>query len=128
MAKAAFNEEQQEILHATAKRVWKLKFQAENKTQEEFALALGLSQQSVSALLKGTYRPGLVPARAIANLDGKTLEQLVGDFGHVVPTTGTASSEPHSGPLVTSGVGTFSNEALERLDGRGRPRGILREQ
>ena len=80
MAKPAFNEEQQEILHMTAKRVWKLKFQADNKTQEEFALSLGLSQQSVSSLLKGTYRPGVVPARAIANLDGKTLEQLVGDF------------------------------------------------
>lgn len=44
------------------------------------ALAIGISQQSVSNLLKGKYNPGVKVARSIANLDGQTLEQLIGDF------------------------------------------------
>jgi DNA-binding XRE family transcriptional regulator len=48
--------------------------------QEAMALALGITQQSVSSLLKGKYSPGVKVARAIANLDGHTLEQLIGDF------------------------------------------------
>lgn len=111
MAKPAFNDEQQEILHAAAKRVWKQKFQAENKTQEEFALSLGLSQQSVSALLKGTYRPGLVPARAIANLDGKTLEQLVGDFGHVQVTVVNDKAPDSREPVALLGPSPITGHA-----------------
>jgi transcriptional regulator with XRE-family HTH domain len=77
--KPLFTEEQHEVLHTAALRVWK-RFKAEKKTQEDMALALGISQQSVSDLLKGTYRPGFRPARAIANLDGKKLEQLLEGF------------------------------------------------
>lgn len=71
-----------EIIHATAKRVW-ARFQKEKKTQEDLALAIGISQQSVSNLIKGSYRPGLQPARQIALLDGKKLEDLVGEFATV---------------------------------------------
>lgn len=78
-AKSPFTEEQQEVIRAAAQRVWK-KFKAEKKTQEDLALAVGLTQQSISNLLKGTYNPSPVYARAIANLDGKTLEQLIGDW------------------------------------------------
>lgn len=84
--KPTWTTEQKEVLHATALRVWKAKFKDLRKDgdrpggQEAMALALGLSQQSVSALLKGTYVPGIKIARNLANLDGKTLEQLVGDF------------------------------------------------
>lgn len=105
MAKPAFNDEQQEILHEAAKRVWKKKFQAEGKTQEDFALALGLSQQTISALLKGTYRPGVVPARAIANLDGKRLEDLVGDFGHVQITIVDQAAPSQIEPIALLGPG-----------------------
>lgn len=83
-AKPVFNEEQQEILHATALRVWK-RWKNDKKTQEELALALGISQQSVSNLIKGTYSPGLKVARDLAVLDGKTLEQLIGDFATATP-------------------------------------------
>lgn len=78
--KPVFNDEQKEILHEAGKRVW-TRMKKEGKTQEDMALAMGVSQQSVSNLLKGTYNPGVKPARQLANLDGKTLEQLVGEFG-----------------------------------------------
>lgn len=78
--KPVFNDEQKEILHETGKRVW-ARMKREGKTQEDMALAMGVSQQSISNLIKGTYSPGVKPARQLANLDGKTLEQLVGEFG-----------------------------------------------
>jgi len=77
--KPVFTDEQHQVLHAAALRVWK-RMKLDGKTQEDMALALGISQQSVSDLLKGNYRPGFKPARAIANLDGKKLEQLLDGF------------------------------------------------
>ena len=86
-AKPVFNAHQMEIIHATARKVWKEKFSWMKKRtkdhppgQEAMALALGITQQSVSSLLKGKYKPGLRVARNIANLDGQTLEALIGDF------------------------------------------------
>lgn len=79
-AKAVFNAEQYEEIVQAAHRVWQTKFKALKKTQEEMGLALGITQQSVSNLLRGTYHPGVKVARAIANLDGKTLEQLIGEY------------------------------------------------
>ncbi len=78
-AKPIFNDDQHEVLHAAALRVWK-RFKGGHKTQEDLALALGISQQTVSSLIKGTYSPGLKVARNLAILDGKSLEQLIGDF------------------------------------------------
>lgn len=60
-------------------RVWR-RFKANKKTQEDMALALGISQQSVSDLLKGSYRPGYKPAMMLANLDGKKLDELLDDW------------------------------------------------
>ena len=88
--KPIFTAEQQDVIHTAAMRVWK-RFKSEKKTQEDLALALGISQQSVSDLLKGNYRPGYRPARAIANLDGKRLEDLIDGFGDI-----GAPDEPHS--------------------------------
>ena len=89
-AKPVFSEEQVDILRATARKVFKTKFEwmKPNKKagtlggQEAMALALGITQQTVSALIKphGKYRPGLTVARGIANLDNQTLEQLVGEY------------------------------------------------
>lgn len=90
--KPIFNEEQHEVLHAAALRVWK-RFKSEKKTQEDMALALGISQQSVSDLLKGNYRPGYKPARAIANLDGKKLEQLLEGFASEFPLAADLPSQ-----------------------------------
>lgn len=78
-AKPVFNPEDYEEIVAAAHRVWQTKFKAQKKTQEDMALALGITQQSVSNLLRGTYHPGIKVARAIANLDGKTLKQLIGE-------------------------------------------------
>lgn len=48
------------------------------KNQEELALAIGITQPSLSNFLRGKWRPGLGTAQAIAHLDGRTLEELVG--------------------------------------------------
>lgn len=96
-AKRVFTDEQQAVLHSTALRVWK-RFKADGKTQEEMALAIGVSQQSVSDLLKGSYRPGYRPAKMLANLDGKRLEDLLEDFDEPVPETS-------SGPPGRNGMG-----------------------
>lgn len=86
--KPTFSPAQQQVIKAAAQRVWRKRFKWMKKTdehpagQEAMALALGISQQSVSALLKpdGKYNPGEKVAAAIANLDGQTLQQLIGDY------------------------------------------------
>ncbi|MBA2685295.1 MAG: helix-turn-helix transcriptional regulator [Gemmatimonadaceae bacterium] len=98
--KPVFTEEQHEVLHACALRVWK-RFKAEKKTQEDMALALGISQQSVSDLLKGSYRPGYRPARMLANLDGKKLEQLLEGFSLDV--------EPGADAVTPRPLSSFAN-------------------
>jgi transcriptional regulator with XRE-family HTH domain len=75
-AKPAFTEPQIRILRETAKRL-----RRSFKSQEEFALALGVTQPSVSALIRGKWRPGITTAKAIAHLDQTTLEELVGPYG-----------------------------------------------
>jgi DNA-binding XRE family transcriptional regulator len=80
-AKPVFTDEQYEVLHSAALRVWRKHFKDQPKAQVKMAHALGISQQSVSKLLKGEYRPGIKVATEIAVLDGKEdLEDLVGDF------------------------------------------------
>src|SRR5678815_3536971 len=92
-----FTPEQAMIIRATARKVFNRDFawmKAVKKTkttpyrpggQEAMGLALGrVSQQTVSALLdpKNEYSPGYRIAAAVANLDGKTLDQLIGDFAY----------------------------------------------
>lgn len=80
-AKPIFTDEQYEVLHTAAMRVWRKHFKDQPKAQVKMALALGISQQSVSKLLQGHYRPGIKVATEIAVLDGKEdLEDLVGEF------------------------------------------------
>jgi transcriptional regulator with XRE-family HTH domain len=100
--KSIFTDEQRDILRATARRIWLDRFKKQGKTQEEFALSLGISQQSASALIRGEYNPGLKPAKALANLEGTTLEQLIGDYAET-------SVQPGSGPTHHSGSSTFKN-------------------
>lgn len=97
-AKPIFTDEQFEILRTVARRVWKAKFEADGQTQKQMAFALGISQQSVSNLLKGTYRPGLKVATEIATLDGKELDDLIGDY---------AAPSHHLGVHLTGG--SFAN-------------------
>ncbi len=80
-AKPIFTDDQYEAIHSAALRVWRKQFKDQPKAQVKMALALGVSQQSVSKLLKGEYRPGPKVAAEIAVLDGKeALEDLIGDF------------------------------------------------
>jgi transcriptional regulator with XRE-family HTH domain len=103
--KPVFTDEQKEILHEAGKRVW-ARMKKEGKTQEDMALAMGVAQQSISNMIKGTYSPGLKPARQLANLDGKTLEQLVGEFGVEDPAT-------ESGPRAATAK---SGDSFANLD------------
>jgi len=94
-----FTPAQAQIIRATAQKIWHSKFEwmkAIKKTktqdarpggQEAMALALGVSQQTVSALLDlkqtgNKYKPGFTVATAVANLDGKTLDDLIGEYSH----------------------------------------------
>jgi transcriptional regulator with XRE-family HTH domain len=84
-AKNPFSKAQQELLLRTVK-----KHRTRFKNQEELALALGISQPSLSNMLRGKWAPGVTVARAIAHLDGTTLESLIGEFGE--PTQGTRTA------------------------------------
>lgn len=72
-----FTPVQLKILIDTVRRAER-RFKSEGLTQEELAKALDLTQPSVSRLKNGAWRPGLTTARYIAQLEGKTLEDLVG--------------------------------------------------
>lgn len=89
-AKPNFSQAQVKILQDTASRVYKRKF----KNQEDFALALGVTQQTVSNLLRRKYTPGVEVARHIANLDGQTLEDLVGEFAKATTRPDARTDEP----------------------------------
>jgi transcriptional regulator with XRE-family HTH domain len=107
-AKPVFNPEQYEEIVQAAHRVWQTKFKAQKKNQEEMGLALGITQQSVSNLLRGTYHPGVKVARAIANLDGKTLEQLIGDYA-VPEAAPTTLAEPVGLGYTAANASVFPN-------------------
>lgn len=106
-AKPVFNDEQFEMLHNAALRVWK-KFQRDGKKQAELARALGISQQSVSNLIKGTYRPGVRVANEIAILDNKELEDLVGAIEEPERPASTRDVAAHPG-LQSTPRGGFKN-------------------
>lgn len=81
-AKPIFTNEQKRLIREAALRVWEDKFKGKKAAQTKMALAVGVSQQSISNLLKGSYKPSLKPAKQIATLDGKnSLEELIGVYG-----------------------------------------------
>lgn len=81
-AKPVFTEDQIDTIQSAATRVWRKQFKDQPKPQVKMALALGVSQQSISKLLKGEYKPGVKVATEIAVLDGKeSLEDLIGEYG-----------------------------------------------
>ncbi len=79
-AKPPFTDAQYRILLDTAKRV-----RRNFKSQEDMALAIGIAQPSLSALLKGKWKPGVKNAKHIAQLDQRTLEDLIGPYADVEP-------------------------------------------
>lgn len=108
-AKPIFSREQHRLIQEAALRVWEVKFKGQPQAQKKMALALDVSQQSVSNLLKGKYRPGVRVAEEIATLDGRnSLEELVGVYGK--GDEGPASGEPESGPRhAAESSGAFGN-------------------
>lgn len=99
-AKPIFTEEQFDTLQRTAKKLFRDKFQANGKSQKEMAFALGISQQSVSNLMRGTYRPGLQVATEIATLAGVELEDLVGTYAASSPAAHHAASHGSGSPYA----------------------------
>ncbi len=47
-----------------------------NMTQEELAQAIGVSRQTINAIEKEKFDPGLVTAFRIARIFGKTIEEV----------------------------------------------------
>ena len=84
-AKTPFTPKQHDLLLRVVQEAVKDKKRFKN--QEQLALAIGITQPSLSAYMKGKWKPGVKIARAIAHLDGQTLEDLVGPFA-------TAADEP----------------------------------
>lgn len=121
--KSHFSQAQREIIRATARKLWKSKFEWMKKVkktkthpghpggQEAMALALGVSQQTVSSLIdpKGAYNPGFTVATAVANLAGMTLDQLIGD--HEEPDEEEDEKQPVvvSALVVPSPMNSFKN-------------------
>ena len=52
------------------------KRQEKNVTQEDLALAVGVSRQTIVAIEKGNYTPSLMLAMQLANFFGISLEKL----------------------------------------------------
>lgn len=77
-AKTAFSDDQIEVLIGVLR-----KHQKRFKNQTEMALALGITQPSLSSMLAGKWKPGLTTAKHIAALDQATLEDLLPDFRSV---------------------------------------------
>jgi transcriptional regulator with XRE-family HTH domain len=107
-AKPVFTQEQQRRIHEAALRVWNAKFKGETSAQKKMASALGVTQQTVSNLLKGSYRPGIRVASDIAALDGKrSLQELVGAYGK--GTDPPSSRRPGPPDTPTPPVGSYAN-------------------
>jgi DNA-binding XRE family transcriptional regulator len=92
--KVTFTDEQIETLFAVLEKAAKDKKRFKN--QEALALAVGLTQPSLSALLRHKWRPGVTTARAIANLAGETLEDMIG------PLDGPDAERPSTGALAVA--------------------------
>lgn len=100
-AKRIFTDDQLDTLFETLEKARK-KFD----NQEDMALALGLTQPSISALLKRKWSPGISTARTIAQLAGKKLEDLIGDF----------HPEPEARPAPGGIAHRHAHHVLENLE------------
>lgn len=106
-ARPSFTDEQYEIIWDAAERVFNKKFRGSKKAQVNFALALGLSQQSVSRLLNRDYKPSPRYVAEIAILDGKrSVEELVGPYVSVKPK---GLPPPESAPLLLMARNAMKN-------------------
>lgn len=80
-----FTSDQERRILEVARNVFDEQFKDKPSAQINFGRALGnLSQPSVSALLKGTYVPGVRRAEYIAHLAGyASLKEMIGPYLHM---------------------------------------------
>lgn len=104
-AKPVFTKEQHALIRAAAMRVWESKFKGQPSAQKKMALALGVSQQSISNLIKGKYKPAIRVADEIATLDGNNrLEELIGPYGKLDESTAPPAKEARGSAFTNLGV------------------------
>jgi hypothetical protein len=97
--KPVFDLRQRRIIRDTARKVFEEKFKGKESPQKKMALALDLSQTSISALLAGTYVPSVQVAEDIAILAGfESIKDLVGPYYHATED----ENPPSSGPSLSS--------------------------
>lgn len=112
-AKPVFTKEQQRLIQEAALRVWEVKFKGQPQAQKKMALALGVTQQSISNLLRGKYKPGIRVAEEIATLDARnSLEELVGVYGKGDGESSTGEPSGDSRRSGESAGAAFSNLAV----------------
>jgi len=95
-AKTPFTEKQHALLLGAVRRASEDKKRFKN--QEHLALALHITQPSLSNLMNGKWKPGLTVARAIAQLEGMTLEDMVGPFGELEEPPQAKRRQRQGGP------------------------------
>lgn len=104
-AKPIFTREQHRLIREAGIRVWESKFKGQPAAQKKMALALNISQGSISNLIKGKYKPAFRVADEIATLDGhNTLEELIGPYGRPEDDVTRPADE-----AVSVGSGPFAN-------------------
>lgn len=93
--KRPYDEQQFGVLQRAAKK------QTDKITQRKLALAMGITQQSVSALLDGKYWPSPDKAEHLAILEGfESLEDMIGEYRK----PDTDSSAPEKPPATNLDV------------------------
>ena len=76
-----FSAEQKLKIIQIANRIFMDKFKGKDRPQVKMGLALGISQTSVSALLRGDYPPSLKVVESLATLAGfEDVRAMVGDY------------------------------------------------
>jgi DNA-binding XRE family transcriptional regulator len=111
-----FDLRQRRIIRDTARKVFEEKFKGKESPQRKMALALGLSQTTISALLAGTYVPSVQVADDLATLAGyESIKDLVGPYyqhtaeENAPPSSGTSLSS-HAYPNLTKCIEFYGKE------------------
>lgn len=103
-----FDRRQKTLIHKVAREVFADKFRGKDKPQTKMALALGISQTSVSALLRGNYTPSVPIAEELAVLAGyESLREMVGDYFQ--PGTKEGDEARAVAQMVATGVTRYPN-------------------
>lgn len=103
-----FDRRQKTLIHKVSNEVFRDKFKGKDKPQTKMALALGISQTSVSALLRGDYTPSVPIAEELAVLAGyESLREMVGDYFQ--PGAKEGDEAQAVAAMVATGVKRYPN-------------------